>query len=248
MKEHYHGGVTRMTDETDLTTERKWFYEERAKLVVNNLQKRNINALYVGNRTEALSAVLEMIPEGAKVVRGDSLTVDEVGIVPALKRRNRNELVDPFERGADGSLVPEAQTHRWKMYREAFSADIFLSGTNAITLDGKIVNIDATGNRVAPIIFGPEKVILVIGVNKIVKNVDEAIERIHNVCAPINARRHALKHHLPELGELPCARTGRCVDCNHEWRICRATVIIEGTYARVKGRIHVVLVGEELGI
>jgi len=244
----FHGRLELMIDETDMSTEIQWFYGERAKVVVTNLQKRNINAYYVANRTEALSTVLEMIPEGAKVVRADSVTVDQVGIIPALRKRNRNELVDPFERETDGSLVPEVQKHRWKMWREAFSADVFLTGTNAVTLDGKLVNIDATGNRVAPIIFGPEKVILVIGWNKIVKDVNEAIERIHNVCAPINARRHALKHQLPEMGELPCARTGKCVDCSHEWRICRATVIIEGTYARVKGRIHVVLVGEELGI
>ena len=237
-----------MVDETDMSTEMKWFYEERAKVVVNNLQKRNINAQYVATRAKALSAVLEMIPEGTKVVRADSVSVDQVGIIPALKKRNRNKLVDPFEREADGSLVPEVQKNRWKMCREAFSADVFLTGTNAITLDGKLVNTDGMGNRVAPIIFGPEKVILVIGANKIVKDVDEAIDRIHNICAPINARRHALKHHHPEMGELPCARTGSCVDCSHDWRICRTTVIIEGAFVWVKGRINVVLVGEELGI
>lgn len=237
-----------MVDETDMSTEMKWFYEERAKVVVNNLQKKNINAQYVATRAKALSAVLEMIPEGTKVVRADSVSVDQVGIIPALKNRNRNTLVDPFEREADGSLVPEVQENRWKMWREAFSADVFLTGTNAITLDGKLVNIDGMGNRVAPIIFGPEKVILVIGANKIVKDLNEAIDRIHNVCAPINAKRHALKHHRPEFGELPCAKTGRCVDCGHDWRICRATVIIEGAMVVVKGRINVVLVGEELGI
>ena len=97
-------------------------------------------------------------------------------------------------------------------------------------------------------VFGPEKVIVVVGVNKIVKDVDEALERIHGVAAPINAKRHYLKHHRPELGDLPCVRTGRCVDCNHEERICRYTVIIEGTKLPQKGRINVVLVGEELGI
>jgi len=89
---------------------------------------------------------------------------------------------------------------------------------------------------------------LVIGANKIVKDVNEALDRIHNVCAPINAKRHALKHHRPEMGELPCAKTGRCVDCGHDWRICRATVIIDGAIVHVRGRINVVLVGEELGI
>ncbi len=216
-------------------------------MVVKNLQRRAINGQYVPARAEALAAVLAMIPEGAKVVRADSVTLDQIGIMPALKRRNKNVLVDPFERQEDGRFVPEVQKNRFNMQREAFSADVFLAGTNAVTLDGKLVNTDGLGNRVAPMIFGPEKVILVIGVNKIVKDVEEAMDRIHNLCAPINARRHALKHHRPEMGELPCARTGRCADCSHEWRICRATVIIEGTL-RAKGRINVVLVGENLGI
>jgi len=237
-----------MIDETDMSTEMKWFYEERAKAVVTNSRKRNINAQYVPTRAEALSAVLEMIPEGATVVRADSISVDQVGVIPALKKRNQNKLIDPFERNADGSLVPEVKKNREKMWREAFSADVFLTGMNAITLDGKLVSTDAMGNRVAPIIFGPDKVILVIGANKIVKDVNEALERIRNVCAPINAKRHALKHHRPEFGELPCAKTGKCVDCRSDWRICCSTVIIEATVAWVKRRINVVLVGEELGI
>jgi len=134
------------------------------------------------------------------------------------------------------------------MQRETFFADIFVTGTNAITLDGKLVSTDGLGNRVSAMIFGPKKVILVAGVNKIVNDVDEALRRIHEVAAPLNARRHYLKHHQPELGDLPCVRTGSCVDCSHGWRICRYTVIIEGTMAREKGRINVVLVGEELGL
>ena len=97
-------------------------------------------------------------------------------------------------------------------------------------------------------IFGPEKVIVVAGVNKIVKDVDEALERIHNIAAPMNAKRHYIKHHTVEFGDLPCVRTGSCVDCSHAHRICRYTVIIEGVMVREKGRINVVIVGEELGI
>jgi hypothetical protein len=97
-------------------------------------------------------------------------------------------------------------------------------------------------------IFGPEKEIIVAGINKIVKNVNEALERIRKVAAPMNAKRHALKHHRQDFGALPCAITGECVDCNQDWRLCRYTVIIEGTMIREKGRINVVLVGEELGI
>ena len=236
-----------MIDETDLSAERNWFYEKRARIAVTNLQKRNINAQYVPTQAEALSAVLEMIPEGATVVRGDSMTVDQIGIITALRERNQNKVIDPFERDDEGFPVSRGK-ERARMQREAFFADVFLTGTNAVTLDGKLVNIDGLGNRVAAIIFGPEKVILVIGANKIVKDVNEALERIREVCAPINAKRHVLKHHGTKLDELPCVRTGRCVDCNHDWRICRFTVIIEGTFALVKGRINVVLVGEELGI
>lgn len=236
-----------MVDETDVSREMKWFYEKRARTVVTNLKKRNINAQYAPSRQEALSAVLEMIPEGATVARGDSVTLEQIGVIDELRKHKQYKFIDPFARTEDGFYVLDREP-RFRMNREAFSADVFLTGTNAVTLDGKLVNIDALGNRVAPMVFGPEKVIVVMGANKIVKDVNEALERIHDITAPINAQRHYLKHHIEELGDLPCVRTGRCVDCNHDWRICRNTVIIEGTYARVKGRINVVLVGEELGI
>jgi len=236
-----------MSNETDISAERKWLYQERARTVVTNLQKRNINAQYVPSRAEAVSTVLEMIPEGATVVRADSLSVDQIGIIPEIRKDNRNKVIDPLERNADGSWVHQTE-ERNRMEREAFSSDIFLTGTNAVTLDGKLVSTDGHGNRVSAMIFGPEKVILVVGANKIVKDVDEALERIHEVCAPINARRHAQEHHGPGYGELPCARTDRCTDCNHDWRICRYTVIVEGAMIQEKGRINVVLVGEELGM
>ena len=236
-----------MVDETDMSQEIKWFYEERARTVVKNLQKWNINAQYVSSREEALPIILGMIPEGARVVRGDSITLEQVGVISELRKRNKDNFIDPFERGADGLFIAEPE-QRVVMQREAFFCDVFLTGTNAVTLDGKLVNIDGIGNRVAPLIFGPEKVIVVAGANKIAKDVNEALERTRQVAAPINARRHFLKHNRTDLGDLPCVRTGRCIDCNHERRICRYTVIIEGTSIRHKGRINVVLIGEELGI
>ena len=236
-----------MVDETNISQEAKWFYEERAKVAVANLNKRNINAQYVPSRQEAFAAVMAMIPDGVTVCRGDSITMEQIGVIDELKKSNRVKLIDAFDRTEDGHHVLD-QEPRFKMYREAFSSDIFLAGTNAITLDGKLVNIDGLGQRVAAMIFGPEKVILAVGANKIVKDVDEALERIHQVAAPINAQRHYLKHHMPEFANLPCVRTGRCPDCNHESKICLNTVIIEGTFMWVKGRINVVLIGEELGI
>ena len=97
-------------------------------------------------------------------------------------------------------------------------------------------------------IFGPDKVIVVAGANKIARDVAEALERVKQVAAPLNAIRHYQKHKHTELGDLPCVRTGRCVDCNHEWKICHFTVIIDGTFTWLRGRINVVLVGEELGL
>ncbi len=236
-----------MIDETDISQERQWFYDQRAKTVVNNLQKRNINAQYVASRKEALPAILEMIPEEATVVRGDSITIDQIGIIPELKKRNQNAIIDPFQWDADGYYLFEKE-ERHQMYREAFFADIFLTGVNAITLDGKLVSTDALGNRVAAMVFGPKRVIVAVGVNKIVKDADEARERIRNVAAPVNAQRHYLKHRRSEFGDLPCVRTGSCIDCRHDQRICSFTVIVEGPTLGDKERLNVVLVGEELGI
>ncbi len=191
-----------MVNETDMSLEKKWLGEERAKVVVKNLQRRNMNAQYVASCKEALDAVLKMIPPGATVARGDSVSVDQVGVIPELIRRHQNAVIDPFKWNADGYYTDSAEERR-RMQREAFLADVFLAGTNAVTLDGRLVNVDGLGNRVAAMIFGPKKVILVAGVNKIVKDVNEALERIHQVAAPMNAKRHYLKHHYDELGDLP---------------------------------------------
>lgn len=237
-----------MLDETDITREKAWFNEERARTAIKNFQKKNINAQYVPSRAEALPVIMEMIPPGATVARGDSISLDEIGIIDELQKRDRNSITYSLERDGEGFFIFSDPEERLKVAREAFSADVFLVGTNAVTLDGKLVNIDGVGNRVAPMIYGPDKVIVVTGVNKLVKDVNEALDRIHNVAAPMNARRHYLKHHIEEFGDLPCAKTGVCVDCNHEMRICRYTVIIDGCINFNKGRINVVLVGEDLGL
>ncbi len=150
--------------------------------------------------------------------------------------------------GRIGASRIDSLEDRRQMQREAFLSDIFLSGANAVTLDGKIVNVDYLGNRTAATLFGPKKVIIVAGVNKIVANVDEAMDRIRRIAAPTNARRHYQEHHYQEWSDLPCVITGQCVDCRHDSRICSFTVIIESTGARDKGRINLVLIGEELGV
>jgi hypothetical protein len=235
-----------MIDETDISQEWQQFCKVRASTVIKNLQKRNMNGQYVASRQEALSVVLEMIPSGATVARGDSVTLFQLGIMPELIKRDKNKIIDPFQQDAEGRF-PEREQRR-KLQREALLSDVFLTSTNAITLDGKLVSIDGAGNRVSAIIFGPKKVIVAAGVNKIVTDVDTALDRIHNICTPINAIRHHLKHGDPETAEVPCAKTGKCLDCSHDWRACCYTVIIEGTMIPEKGRINVLLIGEELGV
>jgi L-lactate utilization protein LutB len=234
-----------MIDELDISQEKAWYYEQRSKLAVKNFQKRNINALYVPTREEARKAVMDMVPPGAVVARGDSISIDQIGIIEELAKLGQ-KVIDPLERNPDGSFKL-SQEERKKLGRDCFFADVFLVGSNAVTLDGKLVNIDGAGNRVAPMIYGPDKVIVVASANKLVKDVDAALDRIHTVAAPMNARRHQLKHQAEQFADLPCVRTGACADCYHSFRICRYTVIIEGAMGKAS-RINVVLVGEELGL
>ena len=249
-----------MVDETDMSEEKKWFYQERARVAVANLQRRNTNAQYVSSRQEALSTVIEMIPNGAMVACGDSVSLDQVEVISELRKRGQNSIIHPMERDADGFSVVTLE-ERLRMQREAFFADIFLTGTNAVTLDGKLVCTDGLGNRVAAMLFGPKKVIIVAGANKIVKNVDEAVQRIKEVCAPLNNIRHDLKHRPPgQPGiDLPCVRTGYCTDCKQRLRSCSFTVVIHGPgLARNIGfpdpespsptEISIIIIGERLGI
>lgn len=239
-----------VADETDISEQRTWYFQERAKAAIASLQKRRINAQYASNRREALAAILQMIPAGASVSRADSMTLDQLDVWPELRRRKQNAITWGQEKDDQGhDLVPDLEDRK-KLQREAFLADIFLTGANAVTLDGKLVNTDGMGNRVAPMIFGPRKVIVVAGVNKIVKDANEAFARIREICAPLNARRHFEKHHRPWYGDLPCVQTAACTDydCEHERRICNISVIIEGNSKHQEGRMNVVLVGEDLGI
>jgi L-lactate utilization protein LutB len=235
--------------ETDLSTEQEQriVYEKLARKAMENLIRRGMDAKFAADRKEALSMVMDMIPEGASVGTADSATLLQVGVFSALKKRDRNEIFNPFIRSEDGELVVKGEA-RHEIMREVFLSDVYVIGTNAVTLDGKLVNIDAYGNRVAAMIFGPRKVIVVVGANKIVKDVEEAVKRVRNVCAPQNVIRHVTKHHAHHYQDLPCAKTARCVDCTHPWKICNYTTIIEGVRQSERGRMNVILVGERLGI
>ncbi|MFC2020455.1 lactate utilization protein [Chloroflexota bacterium] len=235
-----------MHGDTDTTGEKRWLSDTRVQRTIKNLKQNHINAFFVSNRAEALTAILEMVPDGATVTRGDSITIDQIGIIPELIKRGQNQVTDPFEMDSSGRLLYKPE-QAMNMYREAFKADVFLAGSNAVTLDGKLVNTDGLGNRVAPMIFGPKKVILAAGINKIVRDTEEARQRIRDICAPLDVKRYILKQDETEYGNLPCAKTGYCVDCKHDLRFCCYTVVVEAAAVTEHGRINVVLIGEDLG-
>jgi hypothetical protein len=213
-----------------LTKSKKWFNEKLAQKVIESMGKNNISEFYVESEDEAREKLLSMIPEGSKLGYGGSVTLEQIGAIHAFRSGNY-DFIDRHRPGI-------SEKEQYKLRQESLLADVFVMSTNAITMDGKLVNIDGTGNRVAALIFGPSKVIVVAGVNKIVSDVNAAMDRIKNYVTPIHARRRD-KH-------LPCAKTGYCIDCSAPERSCNAVVTIE--HQRQKERITVIIVGKELGL
>ncbi len=206
-------------------------YREKAETVIENLKRRNMNGIYCDNREKAVEEILKMIPDNVLVGLGGSETIVETGLVDALRKRNLR-LLDRYKEGVSKAEVDA-------MRREGMLSDVYITSSNAITIDGELVNMDGIGNRVAAMIFGPKKVILMAGMNKIVRTVEDAISRIKNHVAPLAAVRANKK--------TPCYHLGYCRDphCHPPNRICSQLVILEASM--VPGRIMVVLVGEDLG-
>lgn len=203
--------------------------ELRINTVIKNLEKRNMKGYYCETIEEAAQQVKALIPEGAEVAWGGSLTLDQIGIKPILKDGNYN-VNDPMSY-ADPLEGREAR-------RQALLSDVFLTSTNAVTLDGELVNIDGVGNRVAAMVFGPKKVIVVAGANKIVFDEADAVDRIKCDACPPNVTRLGRK--------TPCAVTGKCAECLISGQtICSYTVTTR--FSGIDDRIHVILVNEVLG-
>lgn len=237
-----------MTDETKITMEKNRYYRIRTKKVVDNLKDKFVDSHFASESGQALSQVIELLPEKGKIGIGDSMTLHQIGLIEWFKDRNEYQVFNPFLWSKDGSYIYDSH-ERYELMRKALVSDVFLASANAITLNGEIIIVDGHGNRVAATIFGPSHAILVTGSNKIVKDIPSGLERIKEECAPLNAIRHFEKH---KFRELPCAKDGSCVDCQSELRICRKTVIINGQspgffIGEEKG-LSVILVGESLGI
>ena len=206
-------------------------YQRKAEFVIENLKKRNINACYHRTAAEAIVEICKLIPQQATVALGGSVSVMQSGLLEALRSMNI-ELLDRYRPGISNDEVERIMVR-------SMSADVLVASCNAITADGKLVNEDGRGNRVAGLIFGPRKVILMVGVNKIVPSVERGLARIKDIAAPMNCIRLGL--------DTPCVRTGFCdeVNCYPPARVCSQITIVESN--RPKDRLNVFLVGEELG-
>lgn len=204
------------------------YYDKRAAVLVKNLQGRHFEAYYCATKEEALTKALELIPTGSRVGWGGALSAQQIGLLDAVNAGDyvpldRDKASDPAERDA--------------IQKQCLLSDVFITGANAISLDGQMVNIDGNGNRVAAIVYGPKNVLVIAGMNKVVATLEDAVTRARTVAAPMNKQRFALN--------TPCEVTGVCADCRSDGCICNEILITRN--CKPTGRIKFVLVGEELG-
>jgi hypothetical protein len=205
-------------------------YSKLGPLLVKALSSRSFDAFYFDEKADAVEKIISMIPKNHLVSWGGSQTLVDLGVQERLEKEGYN-LLD-----RDKASSPEERMERM---RKALTCDTFLSGTNAISEDGQLINIDGNGNRVAAMIFGPKQVIIAVGMNKVARTYAEALVRARNVAAPLNLLR------FPNL-ETPCSEIGSCDDCLSPDTIC--SQIVTTRFCKPAGRIKVVLIGTDLGL
>jgi hypothetical protein len=211
---------------------------------LNSLQSRHIKGVFAKNFKEGCQKLLDLIPKDAVVGIGDSTGVTQLGILPMLKERG-TKILNPFERQVNMPGIKEAEKERKRIQKEATVCDVFLTGTNAITQDGRLVNMDANGNRVAGMFWGHPLSIVAVGKNKIVRDLDEAFHRIRNIIAPNHVRIRSVELDGRKR-KAPCAATGECSDCRSTDKICNILAIIEGKPFNTD--LNVVIVNEDMGL
>ncbi len=220
-----------MSMETPLHT----YWRIRLHRVKEALKNNQFESYCVENAQEAknviTSEILGTLNDIRRVARGDSLSCESTGLLDIFPDNPAYEWIDPFEEGL-------TESEMYERGRQALLSDLFFTGSNAVTESGLLVNLDGWGNRVGGLTFGPRHVIVIVGRNKIVPDLESAMVRIKDYAAPVNAIRHQVK--------TPCVKTASCEDCNSPERICNAWTITEKSFP--KGRIQVVLINEDLGI
>lgn len=212
-----------------MPTPKELYYEKRGQILVKNLKSRHFDAVYCATKEEALEKALQWIPEGATVGWGGAMSAQQIGLMDAVNNGPYNAI------DRDKCKTPE---EREQAARDCMFCDVYLTGANGMSLDGQMVNIDGTGNRVAAMIYGPKTVLVIAGMNKVEDTLESAVKRARTVAAPLNQQRFLLDN--------PCTATGTCADCKSERCICNQIVITR--HCRPVGRIKFVLVGEELGL
>ncbi len=209
---------------------KEWYNEKIGKKVVENLEKNEFCAKYFKNREEAIDYIKKLLKNYHSIGFGGSMTVLQDLMIDKLAENMGKEILNHNR--------PEfSMEKKLEIRKKQLTCDLFITSTNAITKDGKIVNIDGVGNRVSAMIFGPKKVLIICGINKVTKDVHSALNRIKEIAAPMNAKRLNAK--------TPCAETGVCVDCKSPGRICRVTVIMDKKPKL--SDIEVLIIGENLG-
>ncbi len=203
---------------------RKTRNERLARTVIKGLESRNMSGYYAADKEEALQIALDLIKEESSVAMGGCMTAKEIGLTQAVEEGNYRYLDRSKMEPREGILA-------------AYDADVFVTSANAMTDDGILVNIDGNANRVSCIAHGPKKVVVLAGMNKVCDSLDSAMKRARNVAAPINAQRFEVN--------TPCKKTGKCFDCKSMDTVCCQFLITR--FSRHTGRIHVVLINDELG-
>lgn len=204
------------------------YYQNIANTIIKNLNKRQMEGYYCKDKETAIKKVLEIMPKGASVSWGGSMTLTETGLMDTIKNGDYKLI--------DRDKVTTLEEQR-KVYGEICMSDVFLMSTNAITLDGELINIDGRGNRVAFLCYGPQNVVILVGMNKVVTDVESGLNRVRNIASPPNTVR--LNKNTP------CAITGKCEDCYSPDCICSQIVVTRRS--GIPNRIKIILIGEELG-
>lgn len=208
---------------------KSWHNDVIGAKLVEALHNNKFSAVYVKNKEEAVKEILNQVPANASVGFGGSWTLQELGLAAQMEKRG-NLLLNHNKPG----LSPE---EAGEIRKKQLTCDAFIASTNAVTLKGELVNVDGTGNRVAAMIYGPKKVIIVVGINKVVKDYDAAINRIQQIAAPMNNKRLSKPN--------PCVTTGECMNCQSSTRICNVTTILHKRPSMTD--MQIIVVGEELG-
>lgn len=207
---------------------KKMYYDKRGEIIVKNLTSHGFEAYYCEDKEAALAKALELIPKGATVGWGGAMSAQQIGLLNAMNEGEYNAI--------DRDKAPNME-EREKAMRACLQSDYFITGANALSIDGQMVNIDGMGNRVAAIVYGPKYVVVIAGMNKVVDSLEAAVVRARTVAAPANKQRFPM--------QTPCAVTGVCGNCKTEG-ICNQMLITRNS--KPISRIKVILVGEDLGL